>query len=1004
MNQNDIQRSFCLLDYDSNEIRVIHPNRTFIPSQFIHSYSDLLPICQEHDGQANIYIGINERTKINATKRDIRAVNFVVVDVDSVRPDKNQPANQQELDATIEVSKVILDWFADNDFCRPIRAMSGNGCHIWARIPRLPLTSLETTEQWESKVKQLYQQIKSILPDGLKQKVWIDSIQDVTRIMKLIGTTSVKPNQAPPERENRVSSWLDDPESLKDDVELFDYLQSITPEVSIKSDPTLHLGSDELDAGEQKILNNAMSSYHVQKARMEMDLNDRSVADYALAKELVREGVGDPKILKHALMTTPDTKYQRDGDESYVDRTISKLLNSLPGLPLLDARVELQTEFESIETEEDGLTLCQAPIATGKSFCARELVLNQAQKDESVLVTVPDHNVAQEWENKLIKEKDSSSDLSIVRLYGLSNDAIDCPYQKAKGEKKAKKLIKYGHTRVFRDLFCSFCSKQNSCLYYQGHQQAESADILIAQHSHAHNNPNFYGQVSNGNQNRHLVVIDEMPELKRCVPISRKSIKQNLKVLEEIKSETYYDFCCDLMIQTLDGMLNSLNKEADYLLNQWTINQLLGMETFWKELTGLKFEVSDYYKDKNRIPTSKNLIWDLEHILRYSLPLSYCDLKEKQYQDCLVYRWKPYLKNKRTLILSATTKPEYLKVQGFSVDQNIGKDLEVQYQNLKVVQLLEGNGGKTSMLNSIEDQSFAKRHGKLFELMLRKHEGEPFALVATKGEEGEDKELIINALSPIAKKYGRTFEPVNNEQLKTSSIPNGKDQIPIFHYGLSGINNLEGMYSVIWFMHAYYYHPTTIIDEVFKKHGRKIDKAEKAGEIFQELISSTSTKEYEVYRYSEDIGNLELTHGSEADMKQMEGRFLREDSIFKTIYRTHSVNIKPLPNRLYTSWKDLFFKEFHQVITGDEFLQEFSPKETAKKGCRKQEIWQWIRDNAMDKSFTSKDILQKIKIDKKNMRNKYLNEFEKGGYLDSEIQGQTKHFKLKDWIKMLLDR
>ena len=132
-------------------------------------------------------------------------------------------------------------------------------------------------------------------------------------------------------------------------------------------------------------------------------------------------------------------------------------------------------------------------------------------------------------------------------------------------------------------------------MYYQGNQQAESADILIAQHRHTHNNPNFYGQVSNGNQNRHLVVIDEMPELKRCVPISRKSIKQNLKVLEEIKSETYYGFCCDLMIQTLDGMLNSLNKSADYLLNQWTINQLLGMETFWKELTGLKFEVSDYY-------------------------------------------------------------------------------------------------------------------------------------------------------------------------------------------------------------------------------------------------------------------------------------------------------------------------------------------------------------------------------------------------------------------------
>ena len=225
MKTEHLCQSFNLLGYDVNEIRVIQPNRTTNPSQLIRSYSDLDQICQKYDGSANIYIGINERTKINATKRDIRAVNFVVVDVDSVRPDpKNQPANQQELAATIEVSELIVDWFVENEFCKPIRAMSGNGCHIWARIPRLPLTSLEMTEQWELKVKQLYQQIKSILPDGLKQKVWIDSIQDVTRIMKLIGTTSVKPNQAPPERENRVSSWLDDPESIVTDADLFDHV------------------------------------------------------------------------------------------------------------------------------------------------------------------------------------------------------------------------------------------------------------------------------------------------------------------------------------------------------------------------------------------------------------------------------------------------------------------------------------------------------------------------------------------------------------------------------------------------------------------------------------------------------------------------------------------------------------------------------------------------------------------------------------------------------------
>ena len=84
--------------------------------------------------------------------------------------------------------------------------MSGNGCHIWARIPRFTLTSLGMTEQWELKVKQFYLQIESVLTDDLRQQVEIDSIQDVPRIIKLIGTTSVKANPTD-DRPNRVSPF-----------------------------------------------------------------------------------------------------------------------------------------------------------------------------------------------------------------------------------------------------------------------------------------------------------------------------------------------------------------------------------------------------------------------------------------------------------------------------------------------------------------------------------------------------------------------------------------------------------------------------------------------------------------------------------------------------------------------------------------------------------------------------------------------------------------------------
>ena len=89
------------------------------------------------------------------------------------------------------------------------------------------------------------------MPNDLQQKVKIDPIQDVTRIIKLIGTTSVKSNPTE-DRPNRVSSWLDHPESTVADKKLLDYISSLKPEVQIKSAPTLHLGTEELDDREQK--------------------------------------------------------------------------------------------------------------------------------------------------------------------------------------------------------------------------------------------------------------------------------------------------------------------------------------------------------------------------------------------------------------------------------------------------------------------------------------------------------------------------------------------------------------------------------------------------------------------------------------------------------------------------------------------------------------------------------------------------------------------------------
>ena len=128
----------------------------------------------------------------------------------------------------------------------------------------------------------------------------------------------------------------------------------------------------------------------------------------------------------------------------------------------------------------------------------------------------------------------------------------------------------------------------------------------------------------------------------------------------------------------------------------------------------------------------------------------------------------------------------------------------------------------------------------------------------------------------------------------------------------------------------------------------------------------------------------------------MEGRFLREDSQFKTNYRTHPVIIKPYPGRVYRSWEDCFFQEFYQVITTEELMEELTEKQ--------QEAMNWILTNAGDREFTSPELAQAIDMDTSNMRSKYLMPMVWKGLLEDVKRGGRKYFKLHQMFKAILER
>ena len=962
MDSNDIQRPLRLLDYDSHEIRVIHPNRTSIPSQLIHSFAELFALCQKHDGLSNIYVGINERNKTNATKQDIHAVNFVIIDLDSIRPDKNQPANQLELDATIQASKVIMNWFADNGFLPPVRAISGNGCHIWVRIPQLPLAGLEMTTEWESRVKQFYLQIQSVLPTGLQQKVKIDPIQDVTRIIKLIGTTSVK-NNPTDDRPNRVSSWLDDPESLVIDAKLFQYLQSLSPAITINSAPTVDFESRHIASIKpyhKIILDRAMSSFHIQQTRRNLTGTDRSASDFALLNELAKEGILDAQILKYALMTTSATKYQRDGNQSYVDHTVDKFIRGISNLSenhywFQQAQDKLKAEFDAINLEQQEIIVCQAPVGIGKTHNAISKVEQSVADGIDVLIAVPTHALAEEWKSKL--NLDSSK--SIVRLHGITSPEVNCPKLK-----DGKKLLLKGHSTLFRKKYCSSCSLKESCKYYDSLEVAEDVNVLIVQHRHLNLFPMFLRN-QHGNQRRRLVIIDEMPELVNVVRINLVDLEQNLQLMEKMLDANVEDSL--VLVEALTQFQVAHHNRSDLELEDHLVQELRKVN--FQQLNQV---IADQYLERGDIPPFKNLLWDLMNV-----GILKCKLKYLKDEDVLTYSWKLNFNHKTVLILSGTLKSKYVQQQLGQPVVGISQDWTIIRKNLKVVQLIAGMGGRNTLKKEIEDGEFSHKHGRLFQLILEKHQGQAIALVTSLGGNGAFKSMIHQQLESISSSYGIQLSSIDD--VLKQQIPDGIEDIPLFHWGMKGLDKLKGKFEVIWEVNGHYYPPRAIKKAVRDKFGieeKEIEDPEIRYQPFTDFFNQQIYKT-QTHVWHHPLAQMEVEQTQRADMEQTGGRFYREDEIHKTIYRTHNVQYQPYPTRIYKSWKMMIGQEFYGFINPLELL---TPTERS--------LVDWIEQRGKGREFTVNQANQDLetikgeKMKKPNLR-QYLNRLTGLGILES---------------------
>ncbi len=220
--QEHIRATFAMLAHQTEvELRMIRVEKPPV-IKTATTEQELLTICHEWNGKAQIYCGMRERRAgfLNGKSRgkaakaeDISAVTLTVVDVDPIKAEgfKDEATTDEELAYAIKASEHLAQWHEGRGFLRPPRGMSGNGTQLWFPFPRWEVTD-ENRKVIPERLKAFAQECRDALPDDLRDKVSIDSIHDLPRIIKVIGTLSVKGNHTP-ERPHRVSRWIDDERS-----------------------------------------------------------------------------------------------------------------------------------------------------------------------------------------------------------------------------------------------------------------------------------------------------------------------------------------------------------------------------------------------------------------------------------------------------------------------------------------------------------------------------------------------------------------------------------------------------------------------------------------------------------------------------------------------------------------------------------------------------------------------------------------------------------------------
>ncbi|WNG39319.1 hypothetical protein F0U61_40885 [Archangium violaceum] len=197
-----------------SEVRVILPGAGILGIGFFDDEEAFVRECMRANDNGNVYVGIQPRPlgllarapntirplKTGAGSKDVEVVTATVIDLDPVRP-KDTASTNEELALAVQSAEAAAAWCEAQGLVRPRLVMSGNGAQLWFALPPLRLEG-ERRGLVQAGLRAFEAELRAQVQS---KSINVDSIHDVARIIKVVGTVSRK-GKPTAERPHRIAA------------------------------------------------------------------------------------------------------------------------------------------------------------------------------------------------------------------------------------------------------------------------------------------------------------------------------------------------------------------------------------------------------------------------------------------------------------------------------------------------------------------------------------------------------------------------------------------------------------------------------------------------------------------------------------------------------------------------------------------------------------------------------------------------------------------------------